>query len=179
MPEQRTGEPTAKRDGGREGEVEQRRGVVDLPARHDHHNHRDRVDPMRDPHPDRMDQGLCGTRLIVVERGCGHDGEPTCLAFKLSELRNENAGVAPGVSSHCRQPGNRTVSTTWITPLDWSTSPMVTIDLPPLASVTESLPGPACSTVRVSPATVLNMALPPPSLTAFIRLEAVRRPGTT
>ena len=38
-------------------ETEQRRGVVDLPARADHHQHRERVDPVRHAHPARMDDG--------------------------------------------------------------------------------------------------------------------------
>jgi hypothetical protein len=38
-----------------------------------------------------------------------------------------------------------TVSTTWMTPFFCSTSAVVTLDLPPLASVIVSLPGPACS----------------------------------
>jgi hypothetical protein len=35
--------------------VEQRRGVVDLPSRHDHQNHREGVGPVQRPHPGRLD----------------------------------------------------------------------------------------------------------------------------
>ena len=56
MPKQRAGEPAAERDRARKGEGEQRRGVVDLPARADHHQHGDGVDPMRDAHPERMNR---------------------------------------------------------------------------------------------------------------------------
>jgi len=46
-------------------------------------------------------------------------------------------------------------------------------------SVIESLPGPACLTMSSPPATVLSLAMPSPSFTAFMRLTAVMRPGTT
>src|SRR6188508_2948674 len=77
------------------------------------------------------------------------------------------------------QLGSRTELTTWMTPFDCSTSVMVTEDTPPLASVIVSLPAEGEVTVISPPATVLNFAWPPPSLTAFIRFVAVRRPGTT
>src|SRR5579871_351343 len=67
--------------------------------------------------------------------------------------------------------GISTVSTTWITPLDWLTLEIVTIEVPPLASTIQILP-PSCLTVRVSPSTVLSVL---PS----VRSEASSRPGTT
>src|SRR5438552_10540218 len=55
MPEQRAHEPAAERNAAREYEREQRRGIVDFPAGPDHDEDGERVDPMSDPHPDRVD----------------------------------------------------------------------------------------------------------------------------
>src|SRR5688572_18765104 len=74
--------------------------------------------------------------------------------------------------------GISTVSTTWMTPLDWKTLAMVTFDMPPLASVSQMAPFLEVA-VRVSPWAVFSMALPPPALTLADRSMADRRPGTT
>ena len=53
--------------------AEQRRGVVDLPARADHHQHGERVDPVRDAHPARMNhRARSGVRR--KRTGGGFDG---------------------------------------------------------------------------------------------------------
>jgi hypothetical protein len=49
-----------------------------------------------------------------------------------------------------RHIGSSTVSMTWITPFDCRTSAIVTMATSPLASVTVSLPGPACLTISQS-----------------------------
>ena len=54
MPEQRAAEPVAERDALGKLESEQRRGVVDLPSRHDHQDHRHRIDPVHGPDPGRL-----------------------------------------------------------------------------------------------------------------------------
>ena len=51
----KTGEPGAERDRVGEAEVKQRRGVVDLPARQDHHDHRHGIDPVNNTYPRRLD----------------------------------------------------------------------------------------------------------------------------
>jgi hypothetical protein len=51
--------------------------------------------------------------------------------------------------------GRRTLSMTWMTPFDWSTSAMVTVATPPFSSVTVTLP-PAFS-VSSQPPTVLTL----------------------
>src|SRR4051812_4030334 len=45
-----------------------------------------------------------------------------------------------------QEAGISTVSTTWITPLDWLTFEIVTVEVPPLASTIQTLP-PSCFTV--------------------------------
>src|SRR5262245_13799744 len=67
--------------------------------------------------------------------------------------------------------GSSTVSTTWMTPFDWLTFEIVTIDWPPLASMIQTLP-PSCLTVSCSPSAVFSFM---PSL----RSEAASLPGTT
>src|SRR5436309_10976764 len=67
--------------------------------------------------------------------------------------------------------GISTVSTTWITPLDWLTFAIVTVEEPPLASTIITL-SPECFTVSSSPSTVFSFL---PS----VRLEASSLPGTT
>ncbi len=56
MPEQCPGKPVSKGYFARKAqEIEQWRGVVDLPARTDHHQNGERVDPMAHAQPNRMD----------------------------------------------------------------------------------------------------------------------------
>src|SRR5215472_10315380 len=112
------------------------------------------------------------------EGGCGREterGSPTHGASGfLLPTPPPQAGEERDALGALRGPyGISTVSTTCITPFDCSTSAIVTIDIAPLASVTDSRPGPACLTTSSSPSTVLSLAQPPPSLTAFIRLGAV------
>src|SRR5262249_26105614 len=76
------------------------------------------------------------------------------------------------------QLGSSTLSTTWITPFDWNTFWIVTLEAPPLASQIVSVLALA-STVSSSPSTVLSLARPPLFLAASIRSLAERRPGTT
>ena len=52
---------------------------------------------------------------------------------------------------------------TWMTPLDWKTSAVVTVAMPPLASVS-MIWLPDMVAVRSSPWTVLKVTLPPPFL---------------
>ena len=52
---------------------------------------------------------------------------------------------------------------TSMTPLDWKTSTVVMVAMPPLASVSMILP-PDMVAVRSSPWTVLRVAFPPPCL---------------
>ena len=51
-----------------------------------------------------------------------------------------------------------TVSITWMTPFDWYTSAMVTFDVPPYSSVSETPFIPFMRAVSVPPLTVLSMA---------------------
>src|SRR5260370_40268849 len=73
MPEQRAAEPAAKGDIARELETEQRRGVIDLPSRHDHQDNRDGIDPVHGTDPRRLDHFCRGDRGMLVA-GCkaGH-----------------------------------------------------------------------------------------------------------
>ena len=50
MPQEAAAQPAAQRDGAREAEGEQRRGVVDLPAAADHRDHGRGGDPVREAH---------------------------------------------------------------------------------------------------------------------------------
>src|SRR5262249_9065616 len=60
-------------------------------------------------------------------------------------------------SGHADQDaGISTVSTTWMTPFDWCTLEIDTIDLSPLASMIQILPS-ACLTVSSSPSTVFSI----------------------
>ena len=60
MPQQRPAEPITQRNLARKHKAEQRRGVVDLPARADHEQHRERIDPVRYAHPARVNDGPRG-----------------------------------------------------------------------------------------------------------------------
>src|SRR5215468_8508509 len=62
MPEQGPGEPATQRDAARKREAEQWRGIVDLPTRADHHQHGDGIDPVRQAHPQRVDDAASGGR---------------------------------------------------------------------------------------------------------------------
>jgi hypothetical protein len=75
-------------------------------------------------------------------------------------------------------PGSSTLFTTWITPFDWYTLAMVTMAVPPLASVTITLP-PLMVAVSVPPLAVFSTALPPPALMALMRAGPSILPGTT
>lgn len=61
-------------------------------------------------------------------------------AEDLSETRRRMEDGPTRKSAHFLVYGISTVSTTWITPLDCITSLIVTMDIPPLASVSMSLP---------------------------------------
>src|SRR4051812_15782542 len=90
----------------------------------------------------------------------------------LPRLANPHAPVGTSQArAGAQDAGISTVSTTWITPFDWLTFEIVTIDLPPLASTIQTLP-PSCFTVSCSPSAVLSFM---PSL----RSEAASLPGTT
>src|ERR1700750_3043890 len=67
--------------------------------------------------------------------------------------------------------GKSTVSTTWMTPFDWCTLEIETIERSPLESMIQILPS-ACFTVCSSPSAVLSFL---PS----VRSEASSLPGTT
>src|SRR5208283_3692327 len=74
MPEQRAAKPFAERDMMGKFEAEQRCGVVDLPARADHRQHGERVDPVGDAHPARVKRRRgCGIGYRGIAR-CGFDG---------------------------------------------------------------------------------------------------------
>ena len=66
MPEQRAAEPAAQREAAGEAEIEQRRGVVDLPSRHDHQDHRNGVGPVQGPYPGRLNDFRRGGRGVLV-----------------------------------------------------------------------------------------------------------------
>ena len=235
----------------RECEAEQRRGIVDLPARADHHQHGQRVDPVRHAHPDRMDERRAGVghHRHIRCRFAAHDICPaieiaitTCRRRRVSHschgrsrattrrreplappsprVRGEGRGggglaailsvsartadlhitprisvrrqrplphpspraagrgskdTAPNAPSHRQQHGvddmDHAVRLQHVGDRDHGDVALGVGD--------ESLPGPACLTISQSPATVLSLASPSPSLTAFIRLTAVMRPGTT
>src|ERR1700680_5149329 len=75
MPEQRAAEPATQRDRVRKAETEQRRSVVDLPSRHDHQDHRHRIDPVHNADPRRLND-LCrgGYGMLVAGYKAGHGG---------------------------------------------------------------------------------------------------------
>src|SRR5262249_23745474 len=60
VPKQRASEPVAEGDGLVKFERKERRGVIDLPTRADHHHDRHRIDPMGDAYPSRMDRPAGG-----------------------------------------------------------------------------------------------------------------------
>src|SRR6476659_5340756 len=205
MPEQRAAEPAAKRDGTRKAEVEQRRGVIDLPSRHDHQDHGKGVDPMQQTHPGRLDD-LCrsGRGDLLFADGGGRHGcsllKPVTSIYARNLIcvtamravgfmhaarhgHKKASRVAPARLSSCtllggcwvrglfQDDGISTVSTTWITPFDWLTFEIVTIEVPPLASTIQTLPS-WCFTVSSSPSAVLSFL---PS----VSFEASSLPGTT
>src|SRR5262245_52182110 len=105
------------------------------------------------------------------------EGSGAARTLHRRSVVSKRAGLGdPGSRHHI---GSSTVSITWMTPFDCSTSAIVTVATLPLASVTESLPGPACLIQMSPPAAVLSLAVPSPSLIAFINEAAVMRPGTT
>ncbi len=69
--------------------------------------------------------------------------------LRVRRARNTSIGML------AQEAGISTVSTTWITPFDWLTLAMVTVDVPPLASVSVTLPS-LFEMVSVSPSTVLS-----------------------
>src|SRR5450631_282471 len=207
MPQQRATEPVAQGNRFCEFEGEQRRGVVDLPSRHDHQDHRHCIGPVHGADPGRLND-LCRGGYAALIAGC-KAGHVSSLAIPKLEVVNPlYAGTRgfvtamglsdrypPGMSGHKKasrvsparsrrilvgtrsgragyyDAGIRTVSTTWITPLDWLTFGIVTIEVPPLASTIQTLPS-WCLTVSSSPSAVLSFL---PS----VRLEASSLPGTT
>src|SRR5665213_976478 len=72
MPEQRAAEPAAQRDRMRKAETEQRRGSIDLPARHDHQNDRHRIGPVHGPYPGRLNDLAGGRDVVVADCNAGH-----------------------------------------------------------------------------------------------------------
>jgi hypothetical protein len=76
------------------------------------------------------------------------------------------------------QLGISTLSITWMTPFDWNTFWIETLEALPLESRMVST-CPLNSTVSSSPSTVLNLALPPPLLDASHRSLTECRPGRT
>src|SRR6185437_10516618 len=200
MPKQPAGKPAAKSDAAGKPETEQRRRIVNLPSRHDHQDHRHRVDPVHDPDPRRLHDfrrhcwGLgtgCKARHgnsvaegrinIHYTPGTGaslQECTPSDRWTAVSAVTKKRAGLPQlalrircGRSSVWRYDGIRTVSTTWITPFDWLTFGIVTVDESPLASMIITL-SPDRFTVRSSPSTVLSFL---PS----VRAEASSLPGTT
>ena len=67
---------------------------------------------------------------------------------------------------------------TWMTPFDWKTSAVVTVAMPPFASVSMIL-SPDMVAVRSSPWTVLRVALPPPFLDHAASSWELILPATT
>src|SRR6202035_769132 len=98
------------------------------------------------------------SRSQKSEPGCPGSRSRVLLGTRSGQARRQDAGIS-------------TVSTTWITPFDWLTLEIVTIEVPPLASTIQTLPS-WCFTVSSSPSTVLSFL---PS----VRLEASNLPGTT
>ena len=84
MPEQAAGQPAAKRDTLWKCEREQWRGVVDLPTRADHDQHGQRIDPMGDPHVERMNVRSRRSRVGAAHVGC---------ALHVSRFRHGCVGV--------------------------------------------------------------------------------------
>src|SRR5476651_1461443 len=92
--------------------------------------------------------------------------EPGCPGSRAARP----VGGRPGCAWYY-DAGIRTVSITWITPFDWLTFAIVTVEEPPLASTIITL-SPDLFTVSSSPSTSLTFL---PS----VRLEASSLPGTT
>ena len=65
-----------------------------------------------------------------------------------------------------------------MTPLDWITSAMVTVAVPPFSSVIMTLP-PLLLAVSVPPAAVFSVAVPLPSVICLVSAAASILPGTT
>src|SRR5215218_6867951 len=96
-----------------------------------------------------------GNRLFVTAV-TGSNRRMAGIAFTkkragLPRLANPHAlvGTSQGRAG-AQDAGISTVSTTWITPLDWLTFEIVTIDRPPLASTIQTLPS-SFLTVSSSP----------------------------
>jgi hypothetical protein len=71
MPLQPAGQVRTERENGGKLEWQSRVGVVNLPAAHDHDHHRHGVNPVRDPHDQRVNgRGATTTRGRIV---CGVD----------------------------------------------------------------------------------------------------------
>jgi hypothetical protein len=58
----------------------------------------------------------------------------------LPRLAIPRALLGPVRRARDQDAGNSTVSTTWITPFDWLTFEIVTVEVPPLASTIQTLP---------------------------------------
>ncbi len=82
MPLRRAAKPAAKRQHARRFEGQGRIGVVNLQAAHDHHNDRNRIDPMRDTDDQRVDEWLAGVRVRRQKNDGrhGHDEDLTAAA---------------------------------------------------------------------------------------------------
>src|SRR3974390_3134670 len=90
---------------------------------------------------------------------------------RVAPARGRASCWEPGAGRPGRYEGIRTVSTTWITPFDWLTFAMVTVEESPLESMIITVL-PDRLTVSCSPWTVLSFL---PS----VRSEASSLPGTT
>jgi hypothetical protein len=95
MPEQTAGQPAAERDAVRECEGKQRRGVVNLPARADHDQDGQRIDPMGYAHVERMDVAVRRQRV-----GAAH----IARRLNVSGFRHGCAGVYVGRPKKHAQP---------------------------------------------------------------------------
>src|SRR3984957_8372529 len=90
---------------------------------------------------------------IIRTMPTGHRGHKK--ASRVAPARGRASCWGPIQDRRGQDAGISTVSITWITPFDWLTLEIVTIEVPPLASTIQILPS-WCLTVSSSPSAVLS-----------------------
>src|SRR3954453_14366229 len=127
-----------------------------------------------------MVNAVPGRTKIIEFQASKKIGPPRLVAAGPGDRSRRTGDTAAPIHPRQRNQllGSSTLSTTWITPFDWNTFWIVTLEAPPLASQIVSVLFLA-STVSSSPSTVLSLARPPFFLAASIRSFAESRSGTT
>src|SRR5450631_1460160 len=118
------------------------------------------------------------------------DGSPRHFGAAPPNLSRATPRRVPGTQTRARPAGraraggescyfgSSTLSTTWITPFDWTTSGIVTWAMPPDSSLSMIML-PLLVAVSVPPETSVSVALPPPASIAFEIAALSILPATT